>query len=340
MPASANPSDSSALARFAEALGVDSPTAAMRFACEQLRQRVREAGWLPGLDAYVRAFGLRVEEGPIPTAGRLDYESGQYVVRVQRTRHRGERAAETASSKAARPSSRSPLPPTELRVSDATNRQRFTIAHEIGHAILIERLSPWPEALAGLREPLAWAEIEALCDVAAGDLLVPLDQFLPLVGRLGISVRGLERLADRFRVALEVIYERLLATGVLSISVWRVSAAAEANEDIITLVRVVASLTTDDTGTVAHIDAASRFTPSLVRRAAQHGHAQSDQLIVWNGDSRLDGAGIAMCHAPHGSRSAQPSLLGGSVADAAASDTLVTLLLLRTDAPLWGTLAE
>ena len=43
-----------------------------------------QVGWSPGLDAYLRAFGLRVLETPIPTAGRLDYEDGRYVIRVQR----------------------------------------------------------------------------------------------------------------------------------------------------------------------------------------------------------------------------------------------------------------
>ena len=62
-----------------------------------------------------------------------------------------------------------PRPPTDLRVADATNRQRFTIAHEIGHAILFKSLSERPEALAGLRDPAnSWADVEALCDVAAG----------------------------------------------------------------------------------------------------------------------------------------------------------------------------
>lgn len=177
----------------------------MAAACERLRQRVLEAGWRPGLDAYLRAFGLSVLEASIPTAGRLDYEDGRYLIRVQR-------AAEGDV----------PRPPTALRPADATGRQRFSIAHEIGHALLLESLGRQPEHLAGLHDPSLWPELERLCDRAAADLLVPLTDFVRAVGQIGCSPRAIERLADGFRVSVDVILLRFLGAGARSVSLWQV----------------------------------------------------------------------------------------------------------------------
>jgi hypothetical protein len=174
-------------------------------ACERLRRRVVQEGWTPGLDAYLRAFRLPVLEAPIPTAGRLDYEDGRYVIRVQR-------ALDQAG----------PRSPTPLRPADATSRQRFSIAHEIGHALLLESLGRRPEHLPGLHDPSIWPALERLCDQAAAELLVPLDDFLRAVGQIGCSPRSIERLSEGFRVSSDVILLRFLAAGARSISLWQV----------------------------------------------------------------------------------------------------------------------
>jgi hypothetical protein len=328
---------------FAVEMGGGAPAAAMRLACEQLRQRVRRSGRTPGLTAYLHDFGLRVEEAPIPTAGRLDYENGQYIVRVQRTRHRGEGLATSAG----------PLrPPTELRAADATNRQRFTIVHEIGHAILLQSLRERPEALAGLRDPAIWADVEALCDVAAGELLVPLDELLPLVGQLGISLRGLERLADRFRVALEVIYERMVVAGALSLSLWRVVPSGRTGHPSATFLRLLTQAPVTDLPGVGNVPAllpSSVVLPNIVLEAAQHGRAQAERLGVKTGEFHWYAAGLAACHEPYRARAAQPFLLedpgaGTAGGRLAAMDTLVALMLLpngaaEDGAPLWAALS-
>lgn len=190
---------------FARDFDAATPRAAMRAACARLRQRVVQAGWTPGLEAYLRAFGLPVLEASIPTAGRLDYEAGRYVIRVQRV----------ADGDA-------PRPPLPLRPADATGRQRFSIAHEIGHALLLESLGRHPDYLPGLADPAIWPDLERLCDQAAADLLVPLDDFLRAVAQIGCSPRSIERLSDGFRVSSDVVLLRFLAAGARSVSLWQV----------------------------------------------------------------------------------------------------------------------
>ena len=314
----------------------------MRKVCNSLRMNVLEAGRTPGLAAFLNLYGLRVEEAPIPTAGRLDYEAGRYIVRVQRTRHRGELAGTRR---------RRAQPPTPLLVSKATNRQRFTIAHEIGHAILFESMRERPEMLTRLRDPALWAEVEALCDVAASELLVPVEALVQLLSQHGSSMRALARLADRFRVAREVLYRQVLAAGALSLSLWRVSESTGTGAPVATLIRVLA----DAPFRHAYVEyagpaltPASALIPEIVVAAARYGRAQAAALTVTSGGDSWHGAGIAACHEPSGTHAEQPPLLGtremvGSGSQPPATDALVTLLLLPSDAvtkgwPLWAAL--
>lgn len=338
--------DQNPLELFALELQRTDPAAAMRLLCMGMRRNLLESGRTPSLSAYLHLYGLRVEEAPIPTAGRLDYEDGRYVVRVQRTRHRGDQSAT---------SSKPPQPPTPLRISDATDRQRFTIAHEIGHAILFQTLSERPEMLARLRDPARWADVEALCDVAAGELLAPLEALLPLLSQRGSSMHALVRLARRFRVAQEALYQQVLAAGALSLSLWRVSTSTSTGAPVATLVRVLAQaplihLRPGYALAPPSLSPAPTVHPEIVVEAARQGRAQAETLTLTNSQAPWHGAGIAACHERLGARVEQPLLLHDLDEDATASqptpaDALVTLLLLPPDAPsagapLWTALAS
>jgi len=80
-----------------------------------------------------------------------------------------------------------------IHLSD--ERRRFTIAHEMGHALL-ER--------AGKRLPHSGTEVERLCDKFAAEILMPRDRFLETIG----STLTIERLFDlkrAFQVSLNAI---------------------------------------------------------------------------------------------------------------------------------------
>ena len=84
-------------------------------------------------------------------------------------------------------------------------RQRFTIAHEFGHAFLFGRNLPY-----------GWSdtEVETFCDQFAAELLMPTRAIAPQL-REGLSLRAVEELAERFEVSLQAVAIRVAqATGV------------------------------------------------------------------------------------------------------------------------------
>src|SRR6266851_6876937 len=192
-----------ALKAFSEAFGVATADEAITLACRGLRAQVEAAGWDITLPSFLKAFGLRVLEAPMTQAGRLDFENGRYVIRI----------------KAAEPRSRGDqeIDPILLR-----GRQRFSVAHELGHALLLQTLTDCRELLPGLRDPDEWERIESLCDRAAAELLVPMDSFIAGVQRHGVSPESLDGLAQDFAVSREVIFKRFLAGGARTAAIWRV----------------------------------------------------------------------------------------------------------------------
>jgi Zn-dependent peptidase ImmA (M78 family) len=78
-------------------------------------------------------------------------------------------------------------------------RRRFTIAHEIAHAIFES---------SGPRCPRVGKELERLCDMLATEMLMPSDVFLQLVGPR-ISVQKLFELASVFKTSLSATAIRL-----------------------------------------------------------------------------------------------------------------------------------
>ena len=196
-----------ALDAFADALEAATPEEAMQRACHSLAQRVAGAGWTPDLSSYVKAFGIRVLEAPITQAGRLDFEPGGYVIRVK-------------------PAQSGPPAHGDLDVAGTHGRQRFSIAHELGHALLMERLADQPTHLNGLHDPQAWSRIEQLCDQAAAELLVPVQAFIASVAREGTDPHAVERMAASYAVSREVILRRFLDLGARSVALWSVRAVA------------------------------------------------------------------------------------------------------------------
>ena len=91
-------------------------------------------------------------------------------------------------------------------------RQRYSIAHEVGHTL-------FPDYEAKVRrEGRLWrrdgddSEFERLCQVAGAELLLPLDAFLDAVGRHGISLSGALALAKLFDASLEATVRRMVET--------------------------------------------------------------------------------------------------------------------------------
>lgn len=103
-------------------------------------------------------------------------------------------------------------------------RSRTTIAHELGHVLLIRSLGKYPEALAALRAPENWKAVEALCDFAAAELLVPLDDLWNYAFPDLLSIYNSDlhvELYDRYLVSYAALFRRFLDIGVDAVFLWR-----------------------------------------------------------------------------------------------------------------------
>jgi hypothetical protein len=136
-PASNNKSiEPSAFRAFADVYESHAADLAMVRACAELRKHVNDFGPPVGLRKLLARFDAIVTERPLETAGRLEVQGGRYMV--------------------------------VLKQGTPWRRQRFTLAHEIGHMLILEALGHEPMYLRELRKHENWEYLERLCNIAAG----------------------------------------------------------------------------------------------------------------------------------------------------------------------------
>ena len=91
-----------------------------------------------------------------------------------------------------------------VNANDRPERQRFTICHEIAHAVLglpsEHHVTSWSYA----KRP----QNEVICDVFAAELLLPFTLFKPHVARALVGFRAVETLADLFEASLAATASR------------------------------------------------------------------------------------------------------------------------------------
>lgn len=88
-------------------------------------------------------------------------------------------------------------------------RSRFTIAHEIGHLIIIDAVKD-PRLLDSLRrDEASFRRMEALCNQAAAELLMPQQFLTSILSESGFSTDGIQRIYDRFLVSRKMMLIRL-----------------------------------------------------------------------------------------------------------------------------------
>ena len=89
-----------------------------------------------------------------------------------------------------------------LNLSES-RRQRFTLAHEIAHTLLMRAVVRPTVVQLRVREPARHDEQEALCDAIAAEILMPYHLFRPRVLRLPVSIEAIRRLADEFDTSVQ-----------------------------------------------------------------------------------------------------------------------------------------
>jgi hypothetical protein len=177
------------LEAFASTLEASSPEEAMRISCRRLLEEAGQPGGPPPLSRLMARLGARRRDQPLPTAGRLRIDEQGYLICV--------------------------------RSGTPWQRGRFTVAHELGHILLCERLSDQPEMLRALRGSANWEAVERLCNQAAAELLMPAEDFRRQVEGVEITGAMVARLRRRYGVSLSALAIRFDELMGLAVSSWR-----------------------------------------------------------------------------------------------------------------------
>ena len=101
-----------------------------------------------------------------------------------------------------------------LRKDQSPARRRFTLAHEIGHAIVYRSIGHQGELdrdaqLQCRAETVSDKDEERLCDVLATELSMPRTQFLQAMEETGVSASTIPLIAQRFGVSLQAASRRV-----------------------------------------------------------------------------------------------------------------------------------
>lgn len=92
------------------------------------------------------------------------------------------------------------------RETDSSNRQRFTLAHELAHACLLSDNEKFPHIEYRIEDSDKDSK-ERACDIFAGELLIPLNKLKEVYMSLELPISTI--LASRFGVSTSVMEARL-----------------------------------------------------------------------------------------------------------------------------------
>jgi hypothetical protein len=101
-----------------------------------------------------------------------------------------------------------------LRKGQGAARKRFTLAHEVGHAIVYKSIGSGAfvgsyRQLRCRAETADQKDEERLCDVLAAELVMPRSQFVQTMEELGVCAVTVPAIAQRFGVSLQAASTRI-----------------------------------------------------------------------------------------------------------------------------------
>lgn len=131
-----------------------------------------------------------------------------------------------------------------IYVSDSNpeTRRRFTIAHEIGHIILIEALFHKPELIRILRYPTYWSKVEKLCDRVASEILLPDLHFVDKIKEYGLTTEGIENICNYFGASRDSFFVKFTNIFKPSAIILCKSQSTRTNQIIPTVFKIRSSL--------------------------------------------------------------------------------------------------
>lgn len=279
------------LRRFAAARNGTDPAAVIDAAAAELL--ADHGGVVPpvGLKALCRAFGADLHWAAGARAhGRLDIAASRYRITVSR--------------------------------NQSWRRQRFSLAHEIGHLMLFDTLQDDPDAVRALAAPEHWAAVERLCDRAASRLLVPPSMLRGDLLDDAMNPDRLRALYDRYMVSWPVLLRAVAETTGSSVSVWT---RRRRHEHERYAPRLTAAYTPDGGPFLPHGMTSKHVTPDIVGRCYAGGTAREGHVAIdVRGSDVVSGPGVALPWSPP---SAEPQFQGMPVPDEPARPWDVVLLV-------------
>lgn len=99
-----------------------------------------------------------------------------------------------------------------LNPSKPKVRQRYSIAHEIGHTLFPDYQAEVRQAGTLYRLYAGQSELERLCQIAAAELLFPLEPFVAATARASGGVQAVLSLSDLFGASSEATARRVVET--------------------------------------------------------------------------------------------------------------------------------
>lgn len=182
------------LALFAELQDAPSPLEAMRRLCIETRESAGEREPAISLSPIWRRLGASVSYDETVGDGSTEAVGDGFVVRIPASRRRAARGA-------------------------SWRRTRFTLAHELGHVMLMRNLP------AGTRAEMASARhhktVEELCNAAAAELLIPATWLAADLAENGLTPSALVTAYDRYLVSWQALAFQIAEVTGGTASLWR-----------------------------------------------------------------------------------------------------------------------
>lgn len=241
-----------ALRKFATRHGVDTARDAMTRTCARLLDEIGYESGPPRIDQILGTMEVRVFRRDMQEAGALTIEPDHYVI--------------------------------TLRSSDPETRQRFTLGHELGHILLLENLAFDHCALTEVLHTRRNTHVEELCDVAAGELLLPMRDFRKQA-LTPLTYERLKALRRTYRMSLDSVLVRLTeaipGTRIALLKRYRVAGTTARPLQVRLLGREKRLWLPTVIGERA-------FRPNMFAQAAAHGgRTVTDRLIIESSQRRM-----------------------------------------------------
>lgn len=270
----------------------------MRLACETLRAECGETRAPIGLKPILKQFDASVTFRPMAVAGKLELAGGGFKVFVNR--------------------------------SGSWRRHRFTIAHEIGHIIVLRAIAPERRMVRAVLKPTPdlWRDLERVCNIAAAEILMPREEFGALYEAHPFSVLGLRLLYDRFFTSFAALLVRIADTATdRTVVVWKRFAR---HDDEAIKLRVAACYAGLRAAWLPKGLTSGHFSPDVIETAERRGQEEvrvNVEFQLSNSLERFDAAVVPLKAVRQLSRDQFPMFNGHRIPDEPQLSSTLAMLL-------------